>query len=87
MTPGKSIASTIWTFVGKVMSPLFNMLSRFVTAFLPRSKYLLISWLQFLSMVILEPKKIKLCHCVSIVFLSVFLICICLFLILVNYFG
>ena len=59
MTPGKTIASTIWIFVGKVMSLLFNMLSRFVIAFLPRSKHLLISWLQSPSAVILEPKKIK----------------------------
>ena len=56
---GKIIASTRWTFVGKVTSLLFNMLSRFVRAFLPRSKHLLISWLQSLSIVILEPKKIK----------------------------
>ena len=53
------IASTIWTFVGKVMSLLFNTLSWFVIAFLPRSKCLLISWLQSPSSVILEPKKIK----------------------------
>ena len=53
------MALTIWTFVGKVMSLLFNTLSRFVIAFLPRSKRLLISWLQSLSSVILEPKKIK----------------------------
>ena len=59
MTTGKTIALTIWTFVGKVMSLLFNMRSRFVIAFLPRSKHLLISWLQSLSIVILEPKKIK----------------------------
>ena len=59
MTPGKTIALTIWTFVSKVMSPLFNTLSRFVTAFLPRSKHLLISWLQSPSAVILEPKKRK----------------------------
>ena len=59
MTTGKTIALTIWTFVSKVMSLLFNMLSRFVIAFLPRSKHLLISWLQSLSAVILEPKKIK----------------------------
>ena len=59
MTAGKTIALTIWTFVGKVMPLLFNMLSRLVTAFLPRSKRLLISWLQSLSTVILEPKKIK----------------------------
>ena len=59
MTTGKTIALTIWTFVGKVMSLLFNMLSRFVIAFLPRSKCLLISWLQSPSAAILEPKKIK----------------------------
>ena len=59
MTTGKTIALTKWTFVGKVMSQLFNMLSRFVIAFLPRSKSLLISWLQSPSAVILEPKKIK----------------------------
>ena len=59
MTTGKTIALKKWTFVGKVVSLLFNMLSRFVTAFLPRSKCLLISWLQSLSAVILEPKKIK----------------------------
>ena len=57
MTTGKTIALTRWTFVGKVMSLLFNMLSRFVIAFLPRSKHLLISWLQSPSAVILEPKK------------------------------
>ena len=59
MTTGKTIALTTWTFVGKVMSLLFNMLSRFVKTFLPRSKHLLISWLQSPSAVILEPKKIK----------------------------
>ena len=59
MTTGKTIALTRWAFVGKVMSLLFNMLSRLVIAFLPRSKRLLISWLQSLSAVILEPKKIK----------------------------
>ena len=59
MTTGKTIALTKWTFVGKVMSLLFNMLSRFVIAFLPRSKCLLISWLQSPSTVILEPPKIK----------------------------
>ena len=59
MTIGKNIALTRWTFVGKVMSLLFNMLSRFVIAFLPRSKSLLISWLQSPSAVILETKKIK----------------------------
>ena len=59
MTTGKTIALTIWIFVGKVMSLLFHMLSRFVIAFLPRRKHLLISWLQSLSTVMLEPKKIK----------------------------
>ena len=59
MTTGKTIALTKWTFVGTVMSLLFHMLSWFVIAFLPRSKYLLISWLQSPSAVILEPKKIK----------------------------
>ena len=57
MTTGKTIALTRWTFVGKVMSPLFNMLSRLIIAFLPRSKRLLISWLQSPSAVILEPRK------------------------------
>ena len=56
MTAGKTITLTRWTFVGKVMSLLFNMLSGFVIAFLPRSKHLLISWLQSQSAVILEPK-------------------------------
>ena len=59
MTTGKTIALTRWTFVCKVMPLLFNMLSRLVIAFLPRSKCLLISWLQSPSTVILEPKKIK----------------------------
>ena len=59
MTTGKTIALTRWIFVGKVMSLLFNMLSRLVIAFLPRSKCLLISWLQSPSAVILGPKKIK----------------------------
>ena len=59
MTTGKTIAVTIWTFVGKVMSLLFITLSRFVIAFIPRSKGPLISWLQSASAVILEPKKIK----------------------------
>ena len=59
MTTGKTIALTIRTFVGKVMSLLFNMMSGFVMAFLPRSKRLLILWLQSSSTVILEPKKIK----------------------------
>ena len=59
MTTGKTIALTIQTFAGKVMSLLFNMLSRLVITFLPRSKCLFISWLQLPSLVILEPKKIK----------------------------
>ena len=59
MTTGKTIALTIQTFVGKVISLIFNTLSRFVIAFLPRSKRLLISWLQSPSAVILEPKKIE----------------------------
>ena len=59
MTTGKTIALTRWTFVSKVMSLLFNMLSRLVIIFLPRSKHLLISWLQSPSAVILKPKKIK----------------------------
>ena len=59
MTTGKTIALTRWTFVSKVMSLLYNMLSRLVIAFLSRSKHLLISWLQSPSAVILEPKKIK----------------------------
>ena len=59
MTNGKNIALTIWTFVSKVISLFFNTLSRFVIAFLPRNKSLLTSWLQLLSAVIWEPKKIK----------------------------
>ena len=59
MTSGKSIALTRWKFVGTVTSLLFNMLSRLIIPFLPRSKLLLISWLQSPSAVILEPKKIK----------------------------
>ena len=60
MTTGKTIGLIIQTFLGKVMSAkLFNMLSKFVTAFLPRSKSLLIAWLQSPSPLILEPKKIK----------------------------
>ena len=59
MTTGKTTALTLWTFVSKVMSLLFSILSRFVITFLPRSKHLLISWLQSPSAVILEPKKIK----------------------------
>ena len=59
MITGKTIALTIWTFTGKVMSLLFNMLSRFAIAFLLSRKCLLISWMQSPSAVILEPKKIK----------------------------
>ena len=59
MTTEETIALTRQTFVGKVMSPLFNVLSRLVITFLPRSKLLLISWLQSPSAVILEPRKIK----------------------------
>ena len=59
MTTGKTIALTRWTFVGKVISLLFNTLSRFVIAFLPRRKHLLISWLQSPSAVNFEPKKIN----------------------------
>ena len=59
MTTGKTIALTRWTFVGKVMSLLFNMLSKFIIAFLSRSKRLLISWLQSPSAVILGTKEIK----------------------------
>ena len=70
MNTGKTIALTIQTFVGKEMSLLFYIMSRFVVAFLPRRKHLLISWLQSLSAVILEPKKIK-SVTVSIVSLSI----------------
>ena len=59
MTTGKTIALTRWTFVGKIMSLLLNMLSRLVVTFLPRSKHLLISWLQSPSAVILELQKIN----------------------------
>ena len=59
MTTGKTLAFTRWIFVGKEMSLLFNTLSRLVIAFLPRSKCLLISWLQSPSAVVLAPKKIK----------------------------
>ena len=59
MTTGKTIAVTRWTFIGKVMSLLFNMLPRLVTAFLPRGKFLLISWLPSPSAEILEPPKIN----------------------------
>ena len=71
MNTGRTIVLTIWTFVGKVMSLLFNMLSGLVTAFLPRSKRLLISWLQSLSAVILELKKIIRSVTVCIVSLSI----------------
>ena len=70
MTTGKTIALTTWTYVGKVMSLLFNILSMLVIAFLPKSKCLLISWLQSQSAVILEPKKIK-SVTVSIVYPSI----------------
>ena len=70
MTAGKTVALTRQTFVGKVMSLLFNMLSRLVMTFLPRSKRLLISWLQSPSAVILEPPKIK-CDTVSTVSTSI----------------
>ena len=69
-TTGKTVALTRWTFISKVLSLLFNMLSRFVIAFLPRSKYLWISWLQAPSSVILELTKIK-SVTVSIVFPSI----------------
>ena len=70
MATGKSTALTRWTFVGKVMSLLFNMLSRLVITFLPRSKHLLISWWQSQSAVILEPKNIR-SVTVSILFPSI----------------
>ena len=70
MTTGKTIALTIWTFVNKIMSLLFNTRSRFLIAFLTRSKHLLISWLQSLSAVIWETQKIK-SVTVSIVSLSI----------------
>ena len=70
MTTGKTIALTRWTLVYKVMSLLLNMLSRLLILFLPRSKSLLISWLQSPSAVILEPRKIK-SDTVSIVSLSI----------------
>ena len=71
VTTGKTIALTRQTFVGKVMSLLLNMLSRLVITFLPRSKHLLISWLQSPSAVILEPRKIK-CDTVSTVSPSIY---------------
>ena len=72
MTTGKTIALTRWIFVGKVMSLLLNMLSRFVIAFLSGSKFLLISWLQSPAAVILEPKKIV-CHCFHCVYHRVYI--------------
>ena len=63
MTTGKTTALTRWTFVGKVMSLLFTVLSRLVIAFHPRSNHLLISWRQSPSAVILEPPQNKVCHC------------------------
>ena len=72
MTTGKTIALTRWTFVGKVMSLLFNMLSRLVITFLPRSKRLLISWLQSPSAVILEPQNIKSATVYSVSHVSLF---------------
>ena len=63
MTTGKSIALTIWTFIGKLMSLLSNKLSRFLTAFLPRRKHILISWLQSLAAVSFGPQENKVCHC------------------------
>ena len=63
MTAGKTIALTRWTFVGKVMSLLFNLLSRLIIIFLPRSKHVLVSWLQSPSAVILEPPKNEISHC------------------------
>ena len=70
MTSGKTIALTRWTFVGKVISLLLNMLSRLVITFLPRNKCLLISWLQLPSAMLLEPIKVK-SVTVSIVSLSI----------------
>ena len=63
VTTGKSIALTIWTFIGKLMSLLFNKLSRFLTAFLPRRKHILISWLHSLAAVSFGPQENKVCHC------------------------
>ena len=71
MTTGKTIALTRWTFADKIMSLLFNMLSRLVITFLPKSRHFLISWLQSPSAVILEPKKIK-SATVSAVFPSIY---------------
>ena len=66
VTTGKTITLTRWTFVDKVMSLIFNILSRLIITFLPRSKHLLISWLQSPSAVILEPLQNKICHCFPI---------------------
>ena len=84
MTTGKTIALTRWTFLGTVISLLLNLLSRLVINFLPRSKCLLISWLQSLSAVILEPKKIKsvtvsivspsICHKFEVIFILVLIL-------------
>ena len=63
MTTGKTLALARWAFVGKVMSLFFSMLPRLVITFLPRSKHLLISWLQSPSAAILEPPQSKICHC------------------------
>ena len=71
MTTGKTTALTKWTFVGRVMFLLFNMLSRFVITFLPRSKCLLISWLQSLFTVTLEPRKSDGTRCHDLSFLNV----------------
>ena len=81
MTTGKTIALTRWTFVGKVMSLLLNMLTRLVITFLPRSKRLLISWLQSPSAVILETPKIKVCHCFHCLLPNVgcAYVCVCVF--------
>ena len=76
MTTGKTIALTRWTSVGKVMSLLFNVLSRFVITFLPRSKHLLISWLQSPSAVILEPRKIKSATVSTVSHYNLFLMCV-----------
>ena len=65
MTTGKTIVLTRWTFVGKVMSLIFDMLSRLVIAFLPKSKHFLILWLHSPSAVIVEPPPNKVCHCFS----------------------
>ena len=92
MTTGKTIALTRWTFVSKVMSLLFNMLSRLVITFLPRGKCLLILWLHSSSAVILEPKKIKslsvsivspsICHEVMELDAMIFIFLICIYHIL-----